>query len=176
MTGADICFFSATQLLDAYKKRAVSPVEIVGAIAKRIEELNPALNAYCQLRLGEAREEAKIRERELMQGRDIMPLHGIPVSIKDMTAIAGMPTTFGSKPMADNIASEDAPIVERLKHTGAIILGKTNLPEFAYKGTTDNLLFGATCNPWNKTRIAGGSSGGAAAAVAAGMGAACRRK
>jgi Asp-tRNA(Asn)/Glu-tRNA(Gln) amidotransferase A subunit family amidase len=169
MTGTDLCFLSATHMLDAYKRRTASPVEVIDAIARRIEQLNPTLNAYCQLRLEEARAEAKISERELMRG-ELTALHGIPVSIKDMTAIAGMPTTFGSKPMANNVASEDAPIVERLKRAGAIILGKTNLPEFAYKGTTDNLLFGATCNPWDQTRIAGGSSGGAAAAVAAGMG------
>jgi Asp-tRNA(Asn)/Glu-tRNA(Gln) amidotransferase A subunit family amidase len=169
MSGTEICFMSATQLLDAYKAKNVSPVEAVDAMARRIGVLNPTLNAYCQLRLDEARAEAKVRERELMQGT-MMPLHGVPFSIKDMTAVAGMPTTFGSRAMVDAIAAEDAPIVERLKRAGAIFLGKTNLPEFAYKGTTDNLLFGATRNPWNTKRIAGGSSGGGAAAVAAGMG------
>jgi Asp-tRNA(Asn)/Glu-tRNA(Gln) amidotransferase A subunit family amidase len=169
MTEAETCFLSATQLLDAYRKKTLSPVEVIEALAGRIEALNPTLNAYCQLRLEEARAEAKIRENGLGQGT-LMPLHGIPFSIKDMTAVAGMPTTFGSKAMVDAIAAEDAPIVERLKRAGAIFIGKTNLPEFAYKGTTDNLLFGPTRNPWNTTRIAGGSSGGAAAAVAAGMG------
>jgi Asp-tRNA(Asn)/Glu-tRNA(Gln) amidotransferase A subunit family amidase len=169
VTESDLCFLPATELVDGYKRKAISPVEVVDAIARRIEKLNPKLNAYCQLRLDEARAEAKLKERELMEGR-IGPLHGLPFSIKDMTAVAGMPTTFGSKAMVDAIAAEDAPIVERLKRAGAIFIGKTNLPEFAYKGTTDNLLFGATRNPWNTARIAGGSSGGAAAAVAAGMG------
>lgn len=169
MNAADICFMSATQLLDAYRTKQLSPVEVVQTMAKRIEELNPTLNAYCQLRLDEALGTAKVIERDLMQGTR-KPLQGVPFSIKDMTAVAGMPTTFGSKAMVDAVAAEDAPIVERLKRAGAIFLGKTNLPEFAYKGTTDNLLFGPTRNPWNANRIPGGSSGGAAAAVAAGMG------
>ncbi len=169
MTESDLCFLSATELMDSYKRKTLSPVEVVEAIARRIEKLNPKLNAYCQLRLDEARADAKLKEKELIDGR-IGPLHGVPFSIKDMTAVAGMPTTFGSKAMVDAVATEDAPIVERLKLAGAIFLGKTNLPEFAYKGTTDNLLFGPTRNPWNTARIAGGSSGGAAAAVATGMG------
>jgi len=167
---ADICFFSAGELLDSYKRKQLSPVEVIDSITRQIEGVNPKLNAYCQLCLNEARSEAKRREQELMESREVGPLHGVPFSIKDMTAVAGMPTTFGSKAMVNAIAAEDAPIVDRLKRAGAILLGKTNLPEFAYKGTTDNLLFGPTRNPWNLTRIAGGSSGGAAAAVATGMG------
>jgi Asp-tRNA(Asn)/Glu-tRNA(Gln) amidotransferase A subunit family amidase len=105
-----------------------------------------------------------------MQGRPLGPLHGVPISFKDLTPTAGIRTTFGSKIFEHHVPQEDAVVVERARRAGAVILGKTNTPEFGCKGVTDNRIFGHTRNPWNLERIAGGSSGGAAAALAAGLG------
>jgi aspartyl-tRNA(Asn)/glutamyl-tRNA(Gln) amidotransferase subunit A len=142
---------------------------VLEAVAKQIEAVNPRVNAYCTLDLDGARKAAAEADEALTRNVAIGPLHGVPVAVKDDLAVQGMKYTCGSNLMANYRADHDDLTVECLKRAGAIILGKTNLPEFGHKATTDNLLFGTTNNPWNLDRIAGGSSGGSAAAVAAGM-------
>jgi len=147
-----------------------SPIEVVDAILSRIEKINPKINAYYTVLTEEARQAAKEADKAVKQGKPLGPLHGVPVSIKDLIFTKGVRTTFGSKIFENFIPERDAIVVERLKAAGAIILGKTNTPEFGYKGVTDNLLFGVTRNPWNLNLTSGGSSGGAGATVAAGLG------
>ncbi|MCD6571149.1 MAG: amidase [Deltaproteobacteria bacterium] len=161
---------SATELASAIKAKKLSPVEAVDAILKRIERINPKINAFVTLLADEARDAAKKAEQEIYEGKYLGPLHGIPVSIKDNTFTQGVRTTFGSKLYKDFIPDEDCAFVERLKKAGAIIIGKTNLPEFGLIATTDNPVFGPTKNPWNMAKTPGGSSGGGAAAAAAGLG------
>jgi aspartyl-tRNA(Asn)/glutamyl-tRNA(Gln) amidotransferase subunit A len=166
----DLPFLSAVDLAAAIRRRAVSPVEVVEAVLERIARLDPQINAFCTLAADEARQAARAAEAALVRGDPIGPLHGVPVSIKDLILTRGIRTTRGSRLYADNVPTEDAPLVERLRAAGAIILGKTNTPEFGWKGVTDNLLFGPTRNPWNLDLTPGGSSGGAGAAAAAGFG------
>src|SRR3954453_7655975 len=164
---SELCFTPATELARAIAARELSPIELLDAVLDRIEELQPRLNAFCLLRAEEARREARDAERAK---EPLGPLHGIPISIKDLTSTKGIRTTFGSKAYADNVPEVDATFVTRLREAGAILLGKTNTPEFGNKGVTDSPLHGTTANPWSLDRTAGGSSGGAAAAVAAGLG------
>ena len=147
----------------------VSPVSVVEAFLKRIEELNPHLNAYILTLKDRAFKEAEERERELREGRYRGPLHGIPISLKDNIMTKEIRTTAGSKVLSEWIPDYDAAIVERLRNSGAIILGKTNLDEWAMGPCTINPFFGTTRNPWDLDRIAGGSSGGSASAVAASL-------
>ena len=132
--------------------------------------IDPRINAYCTVVDDYAKQKAREAEVKVMAGDELGPLHGVPISIKDLAYTEGIRTTSGSKLYENFIPDHDAIIVERLKRAGAIMLGKTNTPEFGFMGVTDNLLFGPTRNPWNMEYHAGGSSGGAAAAVAAGMG------
>ncbi|MBI2878907.1 MAG: amidase, partial [Candidatus Rokubacteria bacterium] len=166
----DLCYLPATDLAAAIRAKALSPVEVVEAFLARIERLNPLLNAYCTLTAEAAREAAREAEAAVLAGRPLGALHGVPVSIKDLIITRGVRTTWGSKIHEDHVPEEDAPAVERLRAAGAILLGKTNTPELGWRGSTDNLIFGPTRNPWDPGRTAGGSSGGAAAAVAAGLG------
>ena len=151
------------------ERKKLSPVELTALYLERIRKLNPLLNAYVTVAEEAALADAKTAEQEIQQGQYRGPLHGIPFSIKDNLATKGLRTTAGSKILADWVPNEDATVVERLKHGGAIILGKTNMHEWALGGTTINPFYGTTRNPWDRNRIAGGSSGGSAAAVAAGM-------
>jgi aspartyl-tRNA(Asn)/glutamyl-tRNA(Gln) amidotransferase subunit A len=160
----------ATQLAGLIRERSVSPVEVTEAVLARMERLNPILGAFCTPTVELTRDMARQAERTLLDGAPLGPLHGVPVSIKDMTWTQGIRTTRGSRLYADFVPAEEPPVVERLRAAGAVILGKTNTPEFGWKGATENLLFPPTRNPWNPNRTAGGSSGGAAAAVAAGLG------
>ena len=160
----------ATELAAAIRARRLSPVEVAEAILARMERLNPQLGAYCTPTPELARELARAAEERVMRGEPLGLLHGVPVSIKDMTWTRGIRTTRGSRLWADFVPDEDAPVAERLRAAGAIILGKTNTPEFGWKGATENLLFPPTRNPWHLERTAGGSSGGAGTAVAAGLG------
>jgi Asp-tRNA(Asn)/Glu-tRNA(Gln) amidotransferase A subunit family amidase len=162
-------YLSATSVAEAIRRRELSPLEVFDAVARRIEAVNPRVNAYCTLDLDRARKAAEQAQEALARKSPVGPLHGVPVAVKDDLAVASMNYTCGSNLMADYMAENDDLTVERLKRAGAVILGKTNLPEFGHKATTDNLLFGTTRNPWNLDRISGGSSGGSAAAVAAGM-------
>lgn len=170
MTRDELCYESATTLATMVRRRELSPVEVVDAFLGRIERINPTLNAYCTVTTDLARAEARRIETAIQRGEDAGPLAGIPVSIKDLLITNGVRTTRGSLLFADVVPTEDAPVVERLRAAGAISLGKTNTPEFGWKGVTDNRLFGVTRNPWNRERTPGGSSGGAGAAVAAGLG------
>jgi aspartyl-tRNA(Asn)/glutamyl-tRNA(Gln) amidotransferase subunit A len=170
MDAIESCYMPAVELGVAIRTKQVSPVEVVDAVLARIERLNPRLNAYCTVTATAARAAAKEAEAAVMRGDALGMLHGIPVSIKDLVATKGVRTTHGSKLYEQFVPAEDAPVVEGLKRAGAIILGKTNTPEFGHKAITDNLIFGPSRNPWSLEHTPGGSSGGAAAAVAAGLG------
>jgi aspartyl-tRNA(Asn)/glutamyl-tRNA(Gln) amidotransferase subunit A len=166
----DLCFTSAVELAELIRRRALSPVEVTRAVLERIDRLNPRLGAYVVIHTERALAEARAAERAVMAGEPLGPLHGVPVSIKDNLWTAGERTTYGSRLQAEFVAPQDAPSVARLRAAGAIFVGRTNLPEFAWRGSTDNPLFGESRNPWDLTRTPGGSTGGGAAAVAAGLG------
>jgi aspartyl-tRNA(Asn)/glutamyl-tRNA(Gln) amidotransferase subunit A len=170
MNNQEICRMTAVQLRKAITLKKLSPVEIVNAILERIDRINPKINAYCTLVPEQARAEAKTAETMVMKGEPLGPLHGVPVSIKDLAFTKGIRTTGGSKIYENFVPDQDAVFVERLKAAGAIILGKTNTPEFGWIAVTRNPLFGVSRNPWNTEYTTGGSSGGAAAAVAACLG------
>jgi len=154
----------ATVLAAAIRERRLSPVELAETILARIEKFNPLLNAFCTLAEDQAMDAARKAEAAVMRGGRLGALHGVPVSIKDIVFTKGIRTTGGSRIYRDYVPDEDEVVVERLKAAGAIILGKTNVPEFGYKGVTSNRLFGETVSPWNLERTPGGSSGGAGAA------------
>src|SRR5207249_2362663 len=136
-----------------------------------IDKVNPRLNAFVLINADQARREAKSAERAVgKRGARLGPLHGVPFGVKDLVVTRGVRTTFGTPLYRDNVPTEDAPMVERLKRAGAILLGKTNTPTFGWLGATHNLVFGPTRNPWDLERTPGGSSGGASAAAAAGLG------
>jgi aspartyl-tRNA(Asn)/glutamyl-tRNA(Gln) amidotransferase subunit A len=147
----------------------ISPVDLTRLFLERIERLNPALNAYVTVTADEALATARVAESELARGGWRGPLHGIPFSIKDNIATKGVQTTAGSKILEGWKPAFDATVVSKLREAGAIILGKTNLHEWALGGTTINPFYGTTHNPWDLNRIAGGSSGGSGAAVAASL-------
>ncbi len=157
----------ACTLVDRVHRGDLSPCEILQACLERVEEHNEALNAVVTVN-PQAREEAEDIERRLAAG-ETLPLAGLPVGIKDVTPVAGLRTTFGSPLYADHVPDQDALVVERFRRAGAIILGKTNTPEFATGGNTFNEVFGRTCNPWNPERSAGGSTGGGAVGLGTGM-------
>jgi aspartyl-tRNA(Asn)/glutamyl-tRNA(Gln) amidotransferase subunit A len=170
MASGELFTLSATSMAAAIRAREISPVEIARAHLDRIAALDPLLNAYVTVTADMALSTAKRAEAAVLRGDALGPLHGIPLSLKDSLAMRGVRTTFGSKLFENNLAEEDAPLVERVKHAGAVILGKTTMPEFAWTAVTDSPLTGITRNPWNLDRSSGGSSGGAAAQVAALMG------
>jgi amidase len=160
---------SAGDLIALVKSRAVSPVEVLDAHLAAITRVNPKLNAIVTLAADEARNAARAAENAVMRGEATGPLHGLPIGIKDITPTAGIRTTFGSPLFKDHVPDEDAEAVRRLKAAGAIVLAKTNTPEFAAGANTVNAVFGATRNPWNPALSPAGSSGGSAVAVATGM-------
>jgi Asp-tRNA(Asn)/Glu-tRNA(Gln) amidotransferase A subunit family amidase len=164
-----IPYDSATTLARQVRRGELSPVDIVETCLERIDTYDDEINAFVTVRADGAREDAIEREQAVEDGARLGPLHGVPVAIKDLADVKGIKTTYGSKLFADNVADGDATIVSRLREAGAIIIGKTNTPEFGRKPMTTNKLVGATGNPWDTTRTSGGSSGGSAAAVAAGM-------
>lgn len=160
---------SARELARLIRARKVSPVEVLDAHLAVIERINPTLNAIITLAAEQARDAARAAEAAVMSGEPVAALHGLPVAIKDVTPTAGIRTTFASPLFKDHVPAEDAEVVRRLKAAGAIILAKTNTPEFACGANTDNALFGPTRNPWNPALSPAGSSGGSAVAVATGM-------
>jgi amidase len=164
----DLADRSASELARLVAARDVSPVEVLEACLARVGRYNPVINAVVTLN-DRARADALDLERRLARGEAPGPLAGLPVGIKDVTPVAGLRTTFGSPVYADYVPDEDALVVRRLRAAGAVILGKTNCPEFAAGGNTFNEVFGRTRNPWDPTRSAGGSTGGGAAALATGM-------
>ena len=151
------------------RTRAVSPVEVLDAHLAAIEAINPKLNAIVTLAADQARDAARRAEAAVMKGEALGPLHGLPIGVKDVTPTAGIRTTFASPLFKDYVPTEDAEVVRRLKAAGAIVLAKTNTPEFACGANTNNALFGPTRNPWNPALSPAGSSGGSAVAVATGM-------
>jgi len=159
----------ARELVRLIRERSVSPVEVLDAHLAVIESVNPKLNAIVTLAADQARDAARGAEEEAQKGGPLGALHGLPLGIKDITLTAGIRTTYASPLYKDFVPTEDAEVVRRLKAAGAIILGKTNTPEFAAGANTVNTLFGATRNSWNSALSAAGSSGGSAVAVATGM-------
>jgi aspartyl-tRNA(Asn)/glutamyl-tRNA(Gln) amidotransferase subunit A len=162
----DISISEAAELL---RQKKISPVDLAAACLDRIERLNPVLNAFITVNHEGAMAQARVAEDEIQSGNWRGPLHGIPIGLKDLIDTAGVRTTCGSALFADRVPNEDADVVQRLKRAGAVLIGKQNLQEFAYGGTSASSHFGPVHNPWNPKHIAGGSSGGSAAAVAAGM-------
>jgi aspartyl-tRNA(Asn)/glutamyl-tRNA(Gln) amidotransferase subunit A len=165
----DLCFLSIAELASLMRARTVSSVEVTEAHLARIERYNQALNAFVTVMAGPAREAARRADAELAAGRWRGPLHGVPIGVKDIFDTAGVRTTHGSSFYRDNVPTEDAEAVRRLKDAGAILVGKCNTHEFAAGSTTNNPWYGPTRNPWALDRVPGGSSGGSAAAVAAFM-------
>ncbi|MBX3071377.1 MAG: amidase [Thermomicrobiales bacterium] len=165
----DLCFMPATELLDRYRSRELSPVEVTDAVLTQIETYDPAINAFVAVTGDMARQQAKEAEAAYQAGT-AGPLAGVPISIKDLAPLEGVVWARGSLIYADAIADEDAPFITRVKEAGAVIVGKTTTPEFGWKGETTCRVTGSTHNPWKYGRTPGGSSGGAGAAAAAGMG------
>lgn len=165
----DICFMSAVDMLEKIKNQELKSQEITETVIKRIERVNPSINAFCTPTFDLAREMAKKSDEKVKKNQKLGKIEGIPTSLKDEYLTKGIRTTFGSKLFENFVPLEDDIIVKRLKEDGCVILGKTNLPAFGYKGVTDNKIFGATKNPWDIERTPGGSSGGAAAAAASGI-------
>ncbi len=170
MATEELATLSAVDMAAGYRARRFSPVEVVDAVLARIERSAPRLNAFCVVTADAARREARRAEAALMRGERLPPLHGIPVSVKDMVITRGVRTTFGSAIYAEHVPTENAPMVDNLVRAGAIVTGKTTTPEFGYKGATHGPLLGVSRNPWKPDCTPGGSSGGAAAAAAAGCG------
>lgn len=165
----DLALLSLREASDLVRKKKVSPVELTTACLARIDRSNPTLNAFITVTRVSALQQARDAETEIAHGKWRGPLHGIPIALKDLFDTAGVRTTAGSGVFKDRIPAEDADVVRRLKTAGAVLLGKTNMQEFAFGGTSLISYFGAVRNPWNAGYIAGGSSGGSAAAVAAGL-------
>lgn len=165
-----ICYMEAAELAQRIAGKEPSARETMEAFLQRIAAVNPAVNAICtQLPEAEALALADRADQQLAAGNATGPLHGLPIAVKDLALTKGIRTTFGCRAFADNIPDQDSLIVTRLKQAGAIVIGKTNTPEFGAGSNTFNELFGATATPYNLDKTAGGSSGGAAAALAAGM-------
>lgn len=171
MSDTDLLFTPAAKAAALIRARKLSPVEYVDAVLKAIELANPKLNCFREVTADAARRDARKAEEAVVRGEKLGPLHGVPVSIKDLLDVEGVPTRHGSAIFADSPpATSDDITVARLRAAGAIVVGKATSPEFGVKGLTDGPSFGITRNPWNLERTPGGSSGGGAAAVAAGLG------
>jgi aspartyl-tRNA(Asn)/glutamyl-tRNA(Gln) amidotransferase subunit A len=167
MGATDVLNMTISEAAAQVERRTLSPVELTDAMVHRIAAVDKALNAYITVCGEEARAVAQAAEKMIGAGYHLGPLHGIPVAIKDNIYTRGVRTTAGSKILADFVPAEDATVTTRLKRAGAVIIGKTNLHEFAWGGTTDNPHYGTCRNPWNPERFPAGSSGGSGAAVAA---------
>jgi amidase len=168
-TERDLCFTPAVELQKLYRACKTSPLEVMQTVLARIDAVNPAVNAIVTLVRDAALREARRATAMLRRDRAFPPLFGVPIGIKDVTPTKGIRTTYGSKLFESHVPDQDALVVERLRAAGAIVIGKTNTPEFAFGPNTVNSVFGATRNPWNLALTAGGSSGGSAAALATGM-------
>jgi aspartyl-tRNA(Asn)/glutamyl-tRNA(Gln) amidotransferase subunit A len=166
-TAAELTSMSLSEAATLIRAREVSPVELTEACLNRIEAWEPTINAFITVTAEQALDTAKAHERAIAAGEWLGPLHGVPIGLKDNIDTAGVRTTAGSKILADNIPEHDATVVARLLEAGAIVLGKLNMHEFAWGGTTANPHHGPTKNPWDPTRFPAGSSGGSGAAVAA---------
>jgi len=163
----ELCYTPVIELLRMISARQLSAEDLTSSLLGRIDEVNGALNAIVALRPEAALDEARAADRRQVGGGP--PLAGIPFTVKDLNETSDLPTTLGSRAFVGNQVGFDAEVVTRLRKAGAILLGKTNTPEFGLRATTENLLFGTTRNPWSLGYNPGGSSGGAAAAIAAGI-------
>src|SRR6267142_990847 len=166
----EICFMRATDLAAKIREKKLSAHEVMQAHLLQIERVNPKVNAIVTL-VDEDRLMAQARAADeiIAKGKPLGPLHGLPVAVKDLTETMGIRTTYGSPLYRDYVPDHDALVVERMKHAGAIVIGKTNTPEFGMGSHTFNLVFGATLNPYDVTKTCGGSTGGGAVALACGM-------
>ena len=169
VTTTDLWRMSATDLAEAIRSRQISSQEVIEAHLRRIEAVNPSVNAVTVVLGEQALEAAKAADRAVVGGGDLPPFHGVPFTIKENIDLAGTPTTWGAKALAGSYPSRDAPVVERLKAAGAIPIGRTNCPTGAVRWHCDSELWGATVNPWDRSRTPGASSGGEAVALATGM-------
>lgn len=165
----ELCFLPAVELRALIAEKKVSPVELMEDVVARAQRLQPLLNCFITLCADEAMDQARAAEKAVMAGRPLGRLHGIPYTVKDLVNTQGVRTTFGAVPLADNVPTQDALAIARLRSEGAILLGKTTTPEFGSKCLTDSPLFGRTRNAWSAQHTSGGSSGGAAVAVASGL-------
>lgn len=163
---ADLTAVEARQLIS---RRRLSPVELAEACIARVEAVNPAVNALVAHDFGQVLEDARAAEAKVAAGEELGPLHGLPVGVKDMTNVAGLRTTFGSEVFRDNVAPKDDAMIAAIREAGAVILGKTNVPEWSAGANTRNTIYGATGNPYDTAKSSAGSSGGSAAALACGM-------
>src|SRR5438067_8316464 len=170
MPSSELHYATIEELAGPLQRRELSPVELTEAVLTRVEQLDQRLGVFITLMADQARADAKRAEQEIRQGDYRGPLHGIPISLKDLYNTAGVRTTSGSTILADFVPTEDATSVTRLREAGAVIIGKTNLHEFAFGPTGINPHYGTTRNPWDPERVPGGSSGGSGVAVALGMG------
>jgi amidase len=171
MSDEELCFKQAAELVGLVRRRKVSPLEITRAVLTRIEKVNPPLTAYCTVAAEQALAAARRATAAVgKRGATLGPLHGVPVSIKDLTPTKGIRTTWGSKIFEHHVPDADGLVVERLKAAGAIVIGKTNTPEFGAGANTFNAVFGPSRNPWNPKLTCGGSTGGGAIALATGLG------
>ncbi|MBE9554225.1 MAG: amidase [Proteobacteria bacterium] len=168
MADLELAYTHAAELAVRIREQDISPVEVMKNSLARIEEVNPSLNCFCFVFAGEALAQAREAEAAVLRGDDLGSLHGVPVAIKDFTPTKGKRTTRGSKAFENWIPDHNALIVDRLCGAGAIMVGKTTTPEFAYSSFTKSPLWGITRNPWDQSMTPGGSSGGSAAAVASG--------
>jgi Asp-tRNA(Asn)/Glu-tRNA(Gln) amidotransferase A subunit family amidase len=168
MADLDLCYTPATELARRIRAGELSPLAVVENSLARIEEVNPKLNCFCFVFPDEALEQARAAEQAVSAGRALGPLHGVPIAIKDLTPTKGKRTTMGSYAFERWVPEESALVVDRLLGAGAIMVGKTTTPEFAYSSFTESPLWGITRNPWSLERTPGGSSGGSGAAVASG--------
>lgn len=162
-------WLSASEIAQEFAAKRLAPVELVTALLARIEALDPRLNAFIRLDAVGAMQAAKQAEAELSAGRSRGPLHGVPVGIKDIIDVAGLPTTCHSKILVDNVAGTNAAVIEKLRQAGAVIMGKLSTHEFAIGGPSFDLPFPPARNPWNREHHPGGSSSGSGAGVAAGL-------
>ena len=165
----DLTRLSANEMAKRVASKDISPVELIDAVLALVDRLNPSLVAFITCDSEGARSAARSAEKAVMQGEDVGRLHGVPVAVKDVIPVAGMRLTYGSQRYVDHYAQENAVLVERMLGAGAIVVGKTNTPEFAAYMNTTNRIAGTTLNPWDLRLSSGGSSGGSAVAVATGM-------
>ena len=169
MSSNEICYLTAREIREKIRNRELSAVEVMEAHLMQIERVNSTVNAIITLHSDRAMDSAEAADAAIVKGHGIGPLHGLPTAVKDLTPTKGIRTTFGSPIFKDNVPDQDAIIVERIKKAGAIIVGKTNTPEFGAGSHTFNAIFGATLNPYDTSKTCGGSSGGAAVSLACRM-------
>jgi len=162
-------FLPAHRLAALVRQKRLGCLELLNHYLDRVEAHNPTLNAIVVLDAERARKQARAADRALGRGQSHGPLHGVPMTIKESFDVAGLPTTWGRPDLKGNIPARDALAVERLKRAGAVLFGKTNVPTLLADWQTFNAIYGTTNNPWDISRVPGGSSGGAAAALAAGL-------